>query len=458
MHDGHDSDLEEFREARNQRQASGRRLPTNPAPIRYDRLAGWIAFFVVLGLCAVALTTDPTAGSIPGVTARDIGGDTEGEPTAGPTEASTEADADSESVSENNDGEANSETGETEAGGGVTDATDVSDGGTVTLAFTGDVLVHESVAGNAATNPGYDFSPQFRDVAPILQRADLAICHLETPISSDNTSLSYYPAFLVPTELAAGLSGAGFNGCSVASNHALDAGESGLQSTFEQLERAGLGISGIAGPADQRARSTAYRVREATIGHLSYTYGLNGLEPSGRNAQLTNLIDASVIEADAASLKSQGADFVVVSMHWGTEYTTGLNEQQAALGPQLIASDNIDLLVGHHAHVVQQVSEYDGEFVAYGLGNFLSNQSGETCSPCPDSTQDGVILLVDIAPGSSGSYEVTDLRAVATWVDRTNGHVIRVVDATATGEGATSAQRTAEAIGGDSVSVAFTTQ
>lgn len=420
------------------RQRANARTASAARPLPYDRVVSWVIFFVAVALFLAAMVFKPSSGEIPGVTAVDIGSYTSSNSAGSP--AADESDG----LAETNEDDGEPAGSEDETGQQVVPGT--PDASNITLAFTGDVLVHESVAGNAKTESGYDFAPQFADVAPILQTADLALCHLETPISSDNSSLSYFPAFLVPFQLADGISGAGFDGCSVASNHTLDAGESGAQSTFAELDRVGLGIAGIAGPGETRGRSTIYRVKDLTVGHLSYTYGLNGLEPSGRNAELTNIIDPGAIEADAASLKSQGADFVVVSTHWGDEYTTDLTDQQATLGPQLISSANIDLMIGHHAHVVQQVTQYDGGVVAYGLGNFLSNQSAATCDPCPASTQDGAILLVEIAPNGAGGFGLTKLRAVPTWVDRTNGHVIRVVNENSEGDQATSLTRTTQAL------------
>ncbi|MEE9416989.1 MAG: CapA family protein, partial [Acidimicrobiales bacterium] len=382
--------------------------------IPLDRAVGWTIFFSIVLLCFAAFFANPSGSALDGIAATDIGEN--GIPTVAVDAPGSSPATNPESADGPADGSISTEV-----------AQPIGDG-VITIAFTGDVLVHESVAQSAATEDGFDFSTQFGEVETILSDADLALCHLETPISSDNSALSYYPAFLVPSELADGIEGAGFAGCSVASNHALDAGESGVRSTFTELQRVTLGIAGVAGPNETRGRAARYEVGGVSIGHLSYAYGFNGLEPSGRNIELVNLLDASAIEADAASLKADGVDFVVVSAHWGSEYSTELTSQQAELGPRLIASPNIDLVIGHHAHVVQQIVEYDGQYVAYGLGNFLSNQSAETCSPCPTTTQDGVILLVDIALASSGGYEVAELRAVATWVDRSNGHVIRVAD------------------------------
>ncbi|NNE75117.1 MAG: hypothetical protein HKN26_15730, partial [Acidimicrobiales bacterium] len=109
-----------------------------------------------------------------------------------------------------------------------------------TLVAGGDVLVHESVAASAATDDGFDFGPQLAVIAPTVRAADVAICHLEVPISATNDDLAYYPAFRVPSQLAPALAGAGFDSCSVASNHSLDAGEAGVASTLDQLDRAGV--------------------------------------------------------------------------------------------------------------------------------------------------------------------------------------------------------------------------
>jgi len=90
---------------------------------------------------------------------------------------------------------------------------------------------------------------------------------------------------------------------------------------------------------------------------------------------LVNEIDAGTIAADAAAARAAGAEYVIVSLHWGTEYRTQPNSDQLTLAEALLASPDIDLLIGHHAHVVQPVDQIDGRFVVYGLGNFISNQS-----------------------------------------------------------------------------------
>ena len=116
----------------------------------------------------------------------------------------------------------------------------------------------------------------FSEVNELIQGADLAICHLETPISADNKELSGYPIFNAPKELANDLASVGYNGCSTASNHSLDKGPIGVFSTLDELEAAGLKWAGMARNMQEKQVPTFYLVNEIVIAHLSYTYGLNG--------------------------------------------------------------------------------------------------------------------------------------------------------------------------------------
>ncbi len=297
------------------------------------------------------------------------------------------------------------------------DASD--DLGRFTMAFVGDVLVHESVAENAknADGDGFDFAPMFAEVAPALRDADVAICHLETPLSATNDDLSYYPAFRVPNQLAPALAEAGFDGCSFASNHTLDAGPDGVASTLDAMRAAGLEVAGASATATDSSAAT-YEVDDYTVGQLSYTYGLNAPEslPAGQE-YLVDIVDAQAIAGEAAALRSAGANFVVVSLQWGVEYQTEPTSDQKNLALRLLSSPDIDLIVGHHAHVVQPIEPIGDEFVLYGLGNFLSNQSETTCDVCPASVQDGAIVTVTVQPTGDGPLGVVAVEAITTHVD-----------------------------------------
>lgn len=289
----------------------------------------------------------------------------------------------------------------------------------ITLAFTGDMLVSDELRAQAARNAGssgFDFGPMLREVAPVLRRADWAVCHQETPLSADNRVLSGWPSFSAPYQLAEAMKAAGYDSCTTASNHTVDRGAAGVKSTLDTLDRVGLEHLGSARSAAEAARRTVYRVKGVRIGHSSYTYGTNGITPP--TSWSVNLIDPARIRADAGRLRAAGADFVVVSLHFGQEKRQIPSAYQRQVVEQVMASRDVDLVIGHHAHVVQPVQRRaDGRWVVFGLGNLLAQQAlmpGEGTAP---PHRDGVIVRVAIAPGRSGRYAVTRVGYVPTFVD-----------------------------------------
>lgn len=318
-----------------------------------------------------------------------------------------------------------------------------------TIAATGDLLIHESVADAARTADGWDFSPMFSRVAPILRAADLAVCHVETPMSPNNARLSYFPAFIVPRELAEAIAYAGYDTCSLASNHATDAGREGVVGTIGALGGVQVAHAGMALSTESRNELTLVPVGDATVAHLSYTYGFNNGELPAEDAYLSNVIDETAILDEARRARAAGADFVILSLHWGGNYIQDPDELQTDLGPRLLASPDIDLILGHHAHVVQPVASIGGEFLVYGLGNFLSNQSPESCTGCPPATQDGVIVHLTVTrDAATGQWSVTEIAHTPTWVDRSDYEIVDVLRDTGRDDAvlAESARRTAEAL------------
>ena len=294
-----------------------------------------------------------------------------------------------------------------------------------TIAATGDLLIHGPVADRARTEEGWDFTPMFDRVAPILRGADLALCHIESPMSIDNPRLSYYPRFRVPNQLAEAVRDAGYDSCSLASNHSFDWGFDSVRGTIEPLDRAGVARTGAARSPAERKRLNLLRVNGAFAAHLSYTYGLNtGPLPAGMD-HLVNMADEAAVLDEARRARAAGAHFVILSLHWGTEYSRRPSAYQTGLGARLLSSPDIDLILGHHAHVVQPVAEIDGEYLAYGLGNFLSYQSHLTCRSCPAASQDGVILHFTVTEDpAAGRWRVSAVSHTPTRVDLTTFEII----------------------------------
>jgi poly-gamma-glutamate capsule biosynthesis protein CapA/YwtB (metallophosphatase superfamily) len=314
----------------------------------------------------------------------------------------------------------------------------------IRMAFTGDTMAHSAVSASGARHGRaggvpYDFAPMWDGVRAQLSAADLAICHLETTLSTGDSGITGYPRFRAPRSFATALAGAGFDGCSTASNHSFDYGVAGVIDTAAVLEEEGLRFAGTARSADEAAAATVYEVDGVRIAHLSVTYGLNGLVLPRDQPWLVDPIDIPAILERAAAARAGGAHLVVVSVHCCTEYRTQPTAVQLEHARVLLESPDIDLYVGHHAHVVQPVERLGDKYVLYGLGNILSNMYQGAC--CPASTQDGVIVEVSFAETAAGRFVATGVRYTPTWVDRAAGHLIVPVAAALRDPGTPAAQR-----------------
>ncbi|MCZ7528947.1 MAG: CapA family protein [Acidimicrobiia bacterium] len=305
-------------------------------------------------------------------------------------------------------------------------ATDGGPSRSFTIAATGDFLIHSPVWNQALSNGGgvgYDFGPMLEAVTPEISAADLAICHVETPLSADNSDLSGYPLFNAPFELAGAISAAGYDACSTVSNHSLDQGAEGIETTLGHLDAAGIEHAGTARSAEEAAEPNLYDVEGVQVGHLAYAYGFNGIPIPAGMPWLVNEIDADRILADAGTLREAGSEFTVVSLQWGQEDLRDPTPEQRALAQQLLGSDDIDLIIGHHVHVVQPMEKIDDKYVIYGVGNFLSNQS-EAC--CPAGSQDGVIVHVEVEEQPDGSFLATSVTYTPTFVERPDYRIVPV--------------------------------
>ena len=307
-----------------------------------------------------------------------------------------------------------------------------------TVAAVGDVMAHMGVVESAAEHgraagDQYDFAPMFAEIAPIIGAADLAFCNLETTLSPDNVDVyggrdrrtaSGAPLFHTPWQLARTLSDAGFDACSTANNHTTDAGLDGVRSTLDLLEAHDIAPVGTWQDERHAGSPTWLDVADVRVALLAATYGLNlPLEPD--DAWMVEVIDLDRLLDQAAQARADGAEFVIVSLHHGIEYQVPISDNQRLRTDTLLASDDVDLLLGHHAHVVQAIERVGDKVAVHGMGNIVSDMKDWETGP---DTEDGVVVLLEVVeqPGAD-RFVVEDVAVVPTWVDRADGHRIRDV-------------------------------
>ncbi len=287
-----------------------------------------------------------------------------------------------------------------------------------TLVATGDVLVHQDRAlttGAATGDGGYDFTDVFAGIAPVIEAADLAICHMETPVAPAGGPYRGYPSFVVQPEIVDALAGAGYDVCSTASNHSLDDGFDGLVRTRDTLEAAGIAVTGTYRTAEEVQRPTVVDVGGVEVGHVAATFSTNGVPlPAGRewSVDVTAAPDVDGMLAAAGRAREAGAEVVVASLHCCLEYQHDPTDAQVDAARRLLASPDVDLVLGHHAHVVQPFERIDGEWVAYGLGNHLAEHATRGYA-----TEDSVVARFTLTRGDDNRFTVTTAEAVPVRID-----------------------------------------
>jgi poly-gamma-glutamate synthesis protein (capsule biosynthesis protein) len=282
-----------------------------------------------------------------------------------------------------------------------------------TLVATGDVLIHQDralTAGALQDDGSYDFSAVLAPVAPMIQAADLAICHFETPVAPEGGPYSGYPSFSVQPEIIDALAGAGYDECSTASNHSIDAGFDGLVRTLDALDAAGIGHAGTYRTQAESVQPQILDVGGIEVGHVAGTFSTNGVPlPSGAewSVDVVDVPDVTPMLEAAARARAAGAEVVVASLHCCLEYDHEPTATQDEAVRALLASPDIDLVLGHHAHVVQPFQLIDGEWAAFGLGNHIAEHSTRGYD-----TEDSVLARFTFTRGDDGRFVVTTAEAV----------------------------------------------
>ena len=226
---------------------------------------------------------------------------------------------------------------------------------TVTMTAVGDCTLATDI--NADTNGSFksvaeslngDYSYFFKNVSPIFSEDDLTIVNFEGTLSNQGTRQDKQFAFRGKPEYVQILTSSSVEAANLANNHSADYGDVSLSDTIKYLNEAG--ISNFIGT------NTAIRdVNGISVGLV----GIDALDET-EAAKLENVI---------GSVKSLGAQLVIVSIHWGEEKATAPNDTQTELAHKAIDA-GADLVLGTHPHVLQGIEKYNGKYIAYSLGNF----------------------------------------------------------------------------------------
>lgn len=287
---------------------------------------------------------------------------------------------------------------------------DKGGGRTFTVAAAGDILMHPELVDQARKDAertgkgvaGLDFGPMMAGIKPVISRADLAICHYEPVMGKPNGPFEGFPDFQVPPQTAKTVKDLGYDTCSTASNHTLDHGYGGVKRTLDALDAAGVKHTGSFRTEKDALTPLVMDVKGVKVAQISFAYGFNEPHRLPKDKPwLANQQDLGRIKAAEQRARKGGAEVVILSLHWGREHYPNPSSSQLTFARQIAQETGINLVIGHHAHVVQPMEKVDGTWIAYGLGNQIARHEVPT-----GLTEEGVIAWFTFTERGKGAWDV----------------------------------------------------
>lgn len=285
------------------------------------------------------------------------------------------------------------------------------------ISAVGDLMCHSTQFNYAfVENDSFNFDPVYNYLKDYFVSPDLMIGNFETVIAKKKGKYKGYPYFDTPIDFLTSLKNNGFDLLFTANNHSLDQKEKGVIRTLNAFEESNIIPVGTFSSHEKKEEISICNINGIKFIFLAYSYGTNGVYiPEGKD-YLINLIKKKKIKNDILKAKNLNPDIILVYYHTGIEYSRTISNKQK----ELVASTfnyGADIILASHPHVVLPVekralsnSKLDTGFVAYSLGNFISNQRWRYSDA-------GLILNFRISKNLQSENLVLDeVSYIPTWV------------------------------------------
>ena len=327
---------------------------------------------------------------------------------------------------------------------------------TATILSTGDLLMHGQLITDARQSDGsYDFSYIFPYVTEYVSAADYAVANLETTLAGTAKPYQGNPMFNCPDELVDAAKNAGFDMLLTASNHSYDSQQAGFERTIRTVREKGLQNLGTMLSADE-PKYAVQNINGINIGMICYTYedsqgpgnppalNYNPIQAGGydiincfRHSDPSSLYNH--LETQMELMRADGAEAIVVYLHWGQEYKLEANASQKEIA-QKLCDMGVDVIIGGHPHVVEPIELLESTVdpnhrtvCLYSMGNAVSNQRlGKISSISTAHTEDGVLFSITFSKYSDGTVYLEDVDLIPTWVRAVDANGSTVVRDSAT--------------------------
>lgn len=328
----------------------------------------------------------------------------------------------------------------------------------ITFLSGGDIMYHRPQIRGAKLGEGnYDFTINMQYIKQLVEKADFATANFETTLSGPkyNYDKKQFPFFNAPDSTVDSIIGAGFDLLFTANNHCYDHGGEGIKRTIDVLNE--KGIDHVGTRKDESTKTyKIVDVKGIKIGLINYT-----LE-SGSDDSVTRINGNAIANADLPlldtfneakpdpfyveveqrykELREQGADIMIIVLHWGVEYQLEPNNTQKAIA-QKLCDIGFDCILASHPHVIQPVrviTSSDGTRKIpcyYSMGNLISNQNRDSLSSGETSghnayTENGMLPTLTIRKYSNGETYIKDIEYYATWVHKYGNEKFTIIPLT----------------------------
>jgi poly-gamma-glutamate synthesis protein (capsule biosynthesis protein) len=260
----------------------------------------------------------------------------------------------------------------------------------IKLAFVGDMMLGRGVKNSVYKNFSGDYEQLFIKVKQTLLDYDLLFVNLEGPISDKGDDVGGLYSFRFEPVTISVLKEVGFDIISLANNHTFNWGEVALLDTIKLLSNTGMSYIGAGFDGLDAYQDKILNIKGTKISFLAFSeFKAGGTMSSSTNPGLALISEENVIRG--VSRAKNNSDLVIVSFHFGEEYTDLPNDYQKKYA-KLAIDSGADLIVGHHPHVIQTLEQYKNVYIIYSLGNFIFDQYFS------EETMQGGLLEVEVNP------------------------------------------------------------
>ncbi len=271
----------------------------------------------------------------------------------------------------------------------------------ISVLFLGDVMLSRGVAYQISKNDDQYYP--FKNIQTLLQKNDFVFVNFESPIIDGKEIHQGEMAFRVNEDMAPILKEMNFSVISLANNHMLDFGQKGLLNTLKLLDDNGIKYIGAGENYQEAHRYKILEKNNIKLAFLAYNDSDVILETNEatENRPGTAFMNLEALKQDVAEAKT-AADFVIVSMHSGTEYKENPNDRQIEFARAAVDA-GADLIIGHHPHVVQLIEKYENSYIFYSLGNSIFDQAWSK------ETTEGIAVQISFSKGKIENIKILPL-------------------------------------------------